>query len=147
MNGCPPRRSILKGGAATSLLLVLPVGCNNSVSPPGGPVPGGNVSETAVGALRVLAGEVVVLGRDATGLYAMSASCTHAGCLISVAGAPNQESLSCPCHGSQFDANGAVTRGPAGAPLQHYQVDVASDGTITIHGDEPVSAETRTPVA
>jgi Rieske Fe-S protein len=144
MKTSPPRRLILKGGAATSLLLVLPAGCNNSVSPPSGPVPGGIVSDTTVGELRVLTGEVVVLGRDADGLYAMSASCTHAGCLIDVAGG---DSLSCPCHGSLFDANGAVTRGPAGTPLQHYQVDVAPDGTITIHGDQPVSSEARTPVA
>jgi Rieske Fe-S protein len=142
----PPRRSILKGGAAGSLLLVLPVGCDNSVSPPTGPVPGGNVSATSVGSLELLAGEVVILGRDAGGLYAMSASCTHQGCLVSVVSATTPQSVSCPCHGSRFDVNGAVTQGPAGRPLPHYQVDVATDGTITIHGDIPVSADVRTAV-
>jgi Rieske Fe-S protein len=63
-----------------------------------------------------------------------------------VAGASGNEDLSCPCHGSLFDANGEVTRGPARAPLQHYQVDVAADGTITIQGGLPVSADARTAV-
>jgi Rieske Fe-S protein len=147
MNPRPPRRSILKGGAAAPLLLVLPMSCNNSVPPPSGPVPGGTVAETTVGSLRVIAGEVVVLGRDDAGLYAMSASCTHAGCLISAAGGTATAGLSCPCHGSRFDANGAVTHGPAATPLPHYQVDVATDGTITIHGEQIVSAEARTAVA
>ena len=52
----------------------------------------------------------------------------------------------CLCHGSVFDRNGAVVRGPAGSPLQHYQVDVAADGTITIQGAMPVDAAARTAV-
>jgi Rieske Fe-S protein len=142
------RRAILKGGAAGSLFLaVVPVGCSQAVSPPTGPVPGGNISEVAVDTLHVVTNENVVLGRDVNGLYAMSAACTHAGCLLSAAGGTPGQGLSCPCHGSSFDGNGAVTRGPAGTPLQHYRVDVATDGTITIQGADPVSAGTRTPVA
>ena len=149
-NTCPliDRRTMLKRGAAGSLLLItLPIACNNSVSPPTGPVPGGNVSEIAVDSLRVIDNENVVLGRDAKGLYAMSAACTHAGCLISTVGTTLAGGLSCPCHGSEFDGNGAVTRGPAGSPLQHYRVDVASDGTITIQGADPVAPDIRTPTA
>jgi Rieske Fe-S protein len=53
----------------------------------------------------------------------------------------------CPCHASTFDGDGNVTRGPAGSPLQHYQVTVASDGSITVDGSQPVSASTRTAVS
>jgi Rieske Fe-S protein len=142
------RRTLLKGGAAGTVLLALPVSCiNNTVTPPTGPVGAGNVSALTVGSLRAVPGEAVILGRDAGGLYAMSAACTHAGCMLDVFSAGSGEELSCPCHGSLFDANGEVTRGPARAPLQHYQVDVAADGTITIQGGTPVSAEARTPVA
>jgi thiosulfate dehydrogenase [quinone] large subunit len=142
------RRTVLKGGAVGSLLLaVVPAGCSQAVSPPTGPVPGGDVSEIGVNTLRVVANENVLLGRDSSGLYAMSAACTHAGCLLSTVGGAPAQGLKCPCHGSLFDGNGAVTRGPAGTPLQHYRVDVATDGTITIQGADPVSAETRTPVA
>jgi Rieske Fe-S protein len=140
------RRTLLKSGAAGSLLLALPVGCQSTVSPPTGPVTAGNVSATQIGAMAVVAGEAVILGRDAGGLYAMSAACTHAGCLLSVNGATGAEDLYCPCHGSLFDANGGVTRGPARDPLTHYRVEVATDGAITIQGGEPVSADTRTAI-
>jgi Rieske Fe-S protein len=140
------RRTLLKGGAAGSLLLALPVACNNGVTPPSGPVAAGNVSSIVVGSLLAVGGEAVVLGRDADGLYAMSAACTHAGCMLSVVNGGGAEELSCPCHGSLFDANGEVTRGPARAPLPHFQVDVAADGSITIQGGVTVSADARTPV-
>jgi Rieske Fe-S protein len=138
------RRTLLKAGAAGTLLVALPVACNNTVSPPTGPVAAGNVSDTTVGSLRAVPGEAVFLGRDADGLYAVSAACTHAGCMLS---ATRSSELSCPCHGSLFDANGAVIRGPAQTPLPHFQVEVAADGSITIQGGQEVSAETRTPVA
>jgi cytochrome b6-f complex iron-sulfur subunit len=129
------------------LLVALPVACNNTVSPPNGPVSAGNVSQTTVGQLSAVSGEAVFLGRDANGLYAVSAACTHAGCMLSATHVGGAEELSCPCHGSLFDANGAVLRGPAGTPLPHFQVDVAPDGSITIQGAQEVSAEMRTPVA
>ena len=141
------RRTLLKGSAVGSLLIVLPVSCDSRVSPPTGPVTAGNVSALAVGTLQAVPGEAVILGRDSGGLYAMSAACTHAGCMLSVTNAAGAEELSCPCHGSLFDVNGDVTRGPALASLQHYQVDVAADGTITIQGGQPVSAQARTAVA
>ncbi|HEX3695850.1 MAG TPA: Rieske (2Fe-2S) protein [Polyangia bacterium] len=140
------RRSFLRQGASGALLLaVAPAGCNQQVSPPTGPVPGGNVSAIAVNSLRVVDGDVV-LGRDEAGLYAMSAACTHAGCLLNTVGSTPAQGLNCNCHGSRFDGNGTVTRGPAVTALQHYQVDVAADGTITIQGGDPVSADGRTPV-
>jgi Rieske Fe-S protein len=106
-------------------------------------VAGGNVSAITMNSLRVLSGSLV-LGRDASGLYAMSAICTHAGCPVNVVTSGGQPSLSCPCHGSTFNANGAVTRGPAATPLQHYQVDVASDGAIAICSGVSVPATART---
>jgi Rieske Fe-S protein len=146
---CPrglARRTLLRGGATGALVLALVPACGTpTVSPPSGPVAGGNVADLPVGTLRVIAGEGVVIGRDAQGIYAMSASCTHAGCLLAAAGGGAAAGLSCSCHGSRFDENGAVTRGPAGTPLPHFRVDVASDGTLTIQGADPVSADARTP--
>jgi Rieske Fe-S protein len=151
-HACPrrslERRTLLKGGAAGTLLLALPVACNNTVSPPTGPVSAGNVSQTTLGQLMAVGNEAVFLGRDSSGLYAVSAACTHAGCMLSAThAASGAEELSCGCHGSLFDANGAVLHGPAGTPLPHFQVDVAADGSITIQGGQEVPSETRTPVA
>jgi Rieske Fe-S protein len=105
------------------------------------------VADVAVDSLQVVSGQRVVLGRDAGGLYGMTAVCTHNGCTVGVAGGATP-SLACPCHGSAFDLNGQVTRGPAGRPLQHFQVDVdAATGDITIQADLPVTSDVRTPVA
>jgi cytochrome b6-f complex iron-sulfur subunit len=124
-------------GAATS-------GCGHATgAPPTGPVTAGNMSALSVGTMRVFSN--VVVAQDAGGVYAMSAVCTHAGCLLDDASATVAEGLSCPCHGSAFDGNGGVTRGPAVRALQHYAVNIAADGTITVDGSQPVSAGTRTP--
>jgi Rieske Fe-S protein len=130
--------------AGCSGLAAFGVGCGNPTgTPPTGPVSAGNVSALDVGTLLVMSN--VVVARDADGVYAMSAVCTHAGCLLGDSSRTISGGLGCPCHGSAFDGNGAVTRGPAGLPLQHYQVTIAADGTITVDGSQPVASNARTP--
>lgn len=129
--------------AGLAVLLTALPGCGNPTgSPPTGPVTAGNVSELPIGTLLVMSN--VVVARDANGVYAMSAVCTHAGCLLDDSNSTIASGLSCPCHGSTFDGSGAVTGGPARSSLQHYAVTVASDGTITVDGSQAVSASTRT---
>ena len=141
------RRTILQGGVAGALALTVNA-CGMGAEPTiTGPTPAGNVTDYAVGSLQLVHGTTAFIGRDTNGLYAMSAVCTHAGCLLGVAGAASAPAVACGCHGSQFDANGAVTHGPAARPLVHYQVDVASDGSITIQGGMQVDAATRTVVS
>ena len=48
--------------------------------------------------------------RDGQKLFALSSVCTHRACELNPA--PDR-SYHCKCHGSMFDANGKVTRGPA----------------------------------
>jgi nitrite reductase/ring-hydroxylating ferredoxin subunit len=110
-----------------------------------GALAAGNASTVSVGFLVLIGGSGFVLARDSAGLYAMSAICTHQGCGMNVVGAASQQSLYCPCHGSAFSGNGAVTRGPARRPLQHYQIDVAANGDLTVCVGEPVASTTRTP--
>jgi Rieske Fe-S protein len=139
------RRMVLRAGAAGSFMAVaLPLACGQGASTPSGPIAAGNVSAIAIGALVVMLGSNVVLGRDSQGLYAMSAVCTHAGCTL--ANSSSGTGLFCGCHSSAFDRNGVVTQGPAQRNLQHYQVDVAADGAITVQGGMPISSTARTAV-
>jgi cytochrome b6-f complex iron-sulfur subunit len=43
--------------------------------------------------------------------FGINATCTHLGCVVPFA--PSAQKFICPCHGSQYDANGKVVRGPA----------------------------------
>ena len=140
------RRGLLcLAGCSTGLIVIgAGSGCGDPKgSPPTGPVSGGNLSALSPGTLLVMSN--VAVARDADGVYAMSAVCTHAGCLLVDSAATIGSGLACPCHASLFDGNGAVTRGPAGAALQHYLVTIAADGSITVDGSQPVAATARTP--
>ena len=76
--------------------------------------------------------------------YAMTSTCTHAGCDMIADGRVNAQGVMCGCHNSRFDPNGRVKSGPARQPLQHFAVSVDSAGVVTVHGAEPVSASQRT---
>jgi Rieske Fe-S protein len=117
-------------------------GTSGSATCPGA-VMAGKALTVALGSL-VTIGNGLVLGRDAAGLYAMSAICTHQGCGMNVVGAASQQSLYCACHGSMFSGNGAVTRGPARRPLQHYQLEAAANGDLTVCVGTLATSTTRT---
>ena len=55
----------------------------------------------------------VYLVREAAGVYALSAKCTHLGCMTRHEGG----GFFCPCHGSRFAPSGAVLVGPAVKPM------------------------------
>lgn len=52
--------------------------------------------------------------------------CPHAGCVPNAN--PNGQGWVCPCHGSEFDTSGRVTRGPATENLAIPDYSVSSDG-------------------
>jgi Rieske Fe-S protein len=109
-----------------------------------GDITAGNVSSLAVGGLNAIPNRAVAIGRDAMGVYALTLVCTHQGCTAAPAGATGARQINCPCHGSQFDRNGAVIRGPAGRPLVHYAVAIDASGNIVVHTSSQVAATVRT---
>lgn len=55
--------------------------------------------------------------------YALLLECTHKQCTVN----PSARRLSCPCHGSRYDAEGHVVEGPARRDLFSYHVSTDSD--------------------
>ena len=69
---------------------------------------------------------VYLLVLEGGGFAAVSSVCTHRGCTVDLGG----PGLACPCHGSQYDREGRVMRGPANRALTRYPVRTAGDELI-----------------
>lgn len=67
----------------------------------------------------------VIVIHTPDGYIALSAVCTHLGCVVFW----NEERavIACPCHEAYFGTNGAVISGPPPAPLAVYRVQVDGD--------------------
>ena len=76
-------------------------------------------------ATRFREGRVIVL-RDHGGVMAVSASCTHQGCLLTL----ESDELTCPCHGSTFTPEGEPIAGPATRALPHYKVTLIQNRLV-----------------
>jgi Rieske Fe-S protein len=62
-------------------------------------------------------GRQCAVHRDESGrLQAVSARCTHLGCLVAFNRA--EQAWECPCHGSRFAPDGSILQGPAVRPLE-----------------------------
>ena len=72
-----------------------------------------------------------VLFHTRDGFRAISLVCSHLGCTVE----SKADSFSCPCHGSQYDREGNVTKGPAASPLQKLKVEVTKDNKVIIYRD------------
>jgi nitrite reductase/ring-hydroxylating ferredoxin subunit len=77
----------------------------------------------ALAAFRVN-GREIAIARVESAFYAFGDTCTHQGCSLAD-GALAGTTVTCPCHGSQFDVTtGEVLRGPAREPVPSYPVRV-----------------------
>ncbi len=68
------------------------------------------------------------------GMIAMSALCTHLGCIVGKV----EWGYQCPCHGSKFDSNGRVLAGPAPKPLSWFKIFQAPDRNLVVDRWRPV---------
>jgi cytochrome b6-f complex iron-sulfur subunit len=57
---------------------------------------------------------------------ALSTRCMHRGCEVE----PSTDRLVCPCHGSEYDLNGAVLQGPTQLPLERFRVRESADALL-----------------
>jgi thiosulfate dehydrogenase (quinone) large subunit len=96
-----------------------------SAEVPGGAADLGPTTMLGPGEARLYTDEAsgdpaIVVRADDGELFALGATCTHAGCEL----AYRQGALRCPCHSSTFDTRtGVPERGPARAPLPTARVE------------------------
>ncbi len=70
----------------------------------------------------------VCIVRDGNRMAAISTTCTHLGCIVSI----SDTGFACPCHGSRYDQDGNVTGGPAPKPLPWFKVSLAPNGELEV---------------
>ena len=75
-----------------------------------------------------------IVRRPEDKVVAFAPQCTHLGCAFHWEA--QDHAFVCPCHNSEFSADGVVLGGPAPRPLDRYQVKV-EDGRIKIGSLEP----------
>ncbi len=71
---------------------------------------------------------LIVQEDNTIGDFGINAICTHLGCVVPWDSGANK--YKCPCHGSQYDANGKVVRGPAPLSLALAHIDIEDDNVL-----------------
>ena len=74
------------------------------------------------------------------GYYAISSVCTHLGCNVNYVSGNGFE---CPCHGSRFDKNGLVVKGPAPRPLSWFGLSLSTRGELVVDERRMVTPDYR----
>jgi cytochrome b6-f complex iron-sulfur subunit len=90
----------------------------------------GNPDLYPLHSVTFLLDQQVYIVRMPEGFYAVSAVCTHLGCITQWK--PDAEMIACPCHGSKFKADGAKIEGPAPRPLPHFAISLTADGELLV---------------
>ncbi|HEV2103834.1 MAG TPA: Rieske (2Fe-2S) protein [Candidatus Acidoferrum sp.] len=90
----------------------------------------GNPDLFPVNSVTFLQDQQVYIVRIPTGFYAVSAVCTHLGCVTQWK--PEANRIACPCHGSKFQPDGKKIEGPAPRPLPHYSITLTADGELLV---------------
>jgi Rieske Fe-S protein len=92
-----------------------------------------NVGDIAMNSAKIVKfnRQPVIVVHTASGQFkALSARCTHLGCIVQYQPGPSPH-FSCNCHGSQFDINGKNIAGPAPKPLSPFRVTI-QESTIVV---------------
>ncbi len=99
----------------------------------------GNPDLYPVNSVTFLQNQQVYIVRTAAGFYAVSAVCTHLGCITQWK--PEANMIACPCHGSKFQPNGKKIEGPAAHPQPHYAINLTADGELQVDKLQIIKAD------
>ncbi len=90
----------------------------------------GTPDNFAKNSVTLIADQQVYIISTAMGFSAMSAICTHLGCITQWK--PEMDLIACPCHGSRYNKDGQVVNGPAPRPLPHFAMKLMPDGNLLV---------------
>lgn len=99
----------------------------------------GNPDLYPVNSVTILQDQQVYIVRTSGGFYAVSAVCTHLGCVTQWK--PEANMIACPCHGSKFNPEGKKLEGPAPRPLPHYSISLTVDGELLVDKLQTIKAD------
>jgi Rieske Fe-S protein len=71
--------------------------------------------------IKLLHEDVLLIRDSEKTVLAFNAHCTHKACIVKYI--EKDKRIECPCHGSQYDLNGKVLKGPAPRSLQSHSVE------------------------
>jgi cytochrome b6-f complex iron-sulfur subunit len=95
----------------------------------------GRIDDFPLNTYTFISDKKIFIFRDRISIKALSAVCTHLGCLIET----TTDGFRCPCHGSHYDHHGRVSSGPAPKSLSWYKIDLAPDGQLMVDINKRVS--------
>ncbi|MFH1297981.1 MAG: ubiquinol-cytochrome c reductase iron-sulfur subunit [Bacteroidota bacterium] len=99
----------------------------------------GHPSGFPINHMTYLSGPRLFILRDHRGIAAMSAICTHLGCVVE----QDASGFLCPCHGSFYNPEGLIEKGPAPRNLSWFQVLALPNRSLQVNLNRIVSPETR----
>lgn len=78
--------------------------------------------------LKIKDREILFIRESEEVIRALDPTCTHKKCTVDYNS--DQELIVCPCHGSTFDLEGKVLKGPAEKPLTMFEAKLSGDRII-----------------
>ncbi len=96
----------------------------------------GTLDDYPVNSVTYIQDQQVYIVRTEKGVWAMSAVCTHLGCITQWK--PESNQIACPCHGSKFERDGKVQAGPAPRALPRFAIRLTADGALEVDKLETV---------
>jgi len=85
-------------------------------------------NEFSSGTIKYFDNDQVYAFADAEGIYAISAVCTHLGCVVN----KEKDGFVCPCHGSRYGLDGKIEQGAAPKDLPWYKISLLPSGQLQV---------------
>ena len=99
----------------------------------------GRVNDFPLHTFTLLKDQNIFIYRDRTCVKAVSAICTHLGCVLN----RSDSGFRCPCHGSEYNKKGQVLSGPAPRDMSWLKMEFSHDGQLLVLPHQKVTDEIR----